>query len=432
MENGENPMEILNAVIARNPAKLGEVAISFIRLLRRPVGLLAMTALPFFPSLAQARVETGLDVLADSNFKTLKGRKVALITNHTGRDVVGDSTVDLLRKSKNVTLVAILSPEHGFRGDAEHGVSVGNSTDPVSGLPVYGLYGETYRPTDEMLAGADTIVFDIQDIGTRFYTYITTMGMALEEAAKRKIRFVVLDRPNPVRGDITEGDVLDPDVKRMTGYFEIPVRHALTVGEIAKWMNKTRKLGAELEIVKMKNWKRDQWYSETGLPFVPPSPNIPSETSALLYTGIGCFEATGLSVGRGTATPFELFGAPWVDGRALAAHLRQQGFKGVVFEPTEFTPTKDVFKGQKCRGVRLIVTDRNEIRPFEIFVTAFLFLHAANADALKPVWEEVRVVTGSNRLKEAATGGWQLEDLLAYYRDRAAEFAKAMVPFRLY
>ncbi len=384
------------------------------------------------PALAQARVETGLDTLVRSHFKALQGRHVAVITNHTGVDVNGDSVVDLLRREKSITVTAILSPEHGFRGDIADGVKIVNSSDAKSGLPIFGLYGDTYRPTDLMLQGADTIVFDIQDIGTRFYTFITTMGMAMEEAAQRKLKFVVLDRPNPVRGDIVEGDVLDSDVRRMTGYFEIPVRHGLTVGEIARWMNKTRKLGADLEVVKLNNWKRSDWYTESGLPFIPPSPNIPTPNTALLYPGIGCFEATALSVGRGTPTPFEIFGAPWINATALASYLREQDFKGVVFEPVTFVPTKDSYQGETCHGVRLIVTNRNEFRPFDVFVTAFLYLDKENHEKLKPVWEEIRVVTGSNRLKEAASGNWRLDDLLAYYHDRSAEFSKSVAPFRLY
>jgi uncharacterized protein YbbC (DUF1343 family) len=381
---------------------------------------------------AQARVQLGAEMLEKSGFKPIKGRSVAVITNHTGRLSDGRSVVDLLHRAPGVKVVAILSPEHGFRGDAEHGARVSDSTDPVTGLPVHSLYGDTTRPTDAMLAGADTIVFDMQDIGTRFYTYITTMGQAMEEAAKRKMRFVVLDRPNPIRGDIIEGDLLDDDIHRMTGYFAIPVRHGFTVGELALWMNETRKLGADLEIVKMKNWKRGMWFNETGLAFTPPSPNIRSMTAALLYSGLGCFEATNMAVGRGTATPFEVFGAPWLNGKAVAAYLRERNFPGAIFEAAEFTPTKDIYAGQKCQGVRVIVTDRNTISPLEIFVTAFLYISDNQKEDFVPVWEEVRVVTGSNRLREAAAGGWILEDLIAYYRDRAAEFARSVAPFLLY
>jgi uncharacterized protein YbbC (DUF1343 family) len=383
-------------------------------------------------SVAQARVQLGADVLEKSGFKILQGRKAVVITNQTGQTADGRSVVDLLFHAPGVKLIGILSPEHGFRGDAEAGAKVADTVDKDTGLPIYSLYGETTRPTDKMLAGADTIVFDMQDIGTRFYTYITTMGQALEEASARKMKFVVLDRPNPIRGDIIEGDILDADIKRMTGYFQIPVRHGFTIGELALWMNRTKNLKADLEVVRMKNWKRSMWFNETGLDFVPPSPNIPRVTTALLYSGIGCFEATNVSVGRGTDTPFEIIGAPWMNGKSLAAYLREKNFPGAIFEATEFTPAKDEYAGKVCEGVRIIVTDRNTISPFEIFFTAFLYLEENQREAFKPVWEEVRVVTGSNRLKEASEGGWRLEDLLAYYRDRAAEFAHSVAPYLLY
>ncbi|MBV9080780.1 MAG: DUF1343 domain-containing protein, partial [Elusimicrobia bacterium] len=255
---------------------------------------------------------------------------------------------------------------------------------------------------------------------------------ALEEAAKRKMRFVVLDRPNPIRGDVVEGDLLDPDIKRMTGYFLIPVRHGFTVGELAHWMNENQHLGADLTIVRMRGWHRNEWYDATGLPFVPPSPNIPDPTAALLYSGIGCFEATNMAVGRGTGEPFRLFGAPWLDASGLTAYLRQLNLKGILFETTDFVPAKDIYAGQTCHGVRMIVTDRNAVSPFEIFVASFLWIVRAQPKEFRPVWEEVRVVTGSERLHEAADGGWRLDDLLAYYRQRAEEFKRAAAPFHLY
>lgn len=396
-----------------------------------PRWLAAVAFLLIFPLSAHARVLPGADVLEKSGFKALRGRTCVLITNQTGRTADGDSIVDLIDHAPHVKLIGILTPEHGFRGESADGVEVQDSTDPATGLPIYSLYGKTTRPTERMLKGANTVVFDIQDIGTRFYTFITTMGQAMEEAANRHMKFVVLDRPNPIRGDIVEGDLLDPDIHRMTGYFQIPVRHGFTIGELANWWNKSRNLKLDLEVIRMKNWKRDMWYNQCGLPFVPPSPNIPNDTAALLYSGIGCFEATNVAVGRGTDTPFELFGAPWMNGKALASYLRERNFPGALFEATEFTPTKDVYAGQVCEGVHIIVTDRNKISPLEIFVTAFLWLDDHQPD-FKPVWDEVRVVTGSDRLKEAADGGWRLEDLIAYYRDRAAEFAHAVAPYLLY
>jgi len=383
-------------------------------------------------SFAFAQVSLGIDELQKSGFEELRGRSVALITNQTGLDRDGDSTVDILLAAPNVKLVCVLTPEHGFRGVAEHGQSVLDWVDPKTHLPIYSLYGATTRPTAAMLKGVNTVVFDIQDIGTRFYTYIATMGMALEEAAHRKLRFVVLDRPNPIRGDIIEGDILDPDIKRMTGYFQVPTRHGLTVGELAEWMNQTENLNADLHVVPMKRWDRDQWFDQTGLDFTSPSPNIRSINEALLYAGIGCFEATNVAVGRGTATPFEIFGAPWIKGKALCAHLRDQNFPGVLFEPVDFTPEKEVYAGQVCHGVRMIVTDRAHLEPFHIFVRAFLFLHESYPKEFKPEWEEVRVVTGSNKLRDAAEGRLSLEQLFEAYNSALANFREQITPFFLY
>ncbi len=400
---------------------------------RRIASFLIMLALSLLnSSISIAQVTLGIDALEEGNYAELQGRRVALITNQTGQDRDGDMTVDLLSHAPRVKLMCILSPEHGFRGVAEHGQTVEDEIDPQTGVKIYSLYGATSRPTDKMLKGVDTIVFDIQDIGTRFYTYITTMGMAIEEAGKRHIRFIVLDRPNPIRGDMIEGDVLDSDIKRMTGYYEIPTRHGLTVGEIALWMNDTRKLGANVRVIKMKKWTRSQWYDQTGLKFIPPSPNIPSLAAALLYSGVGCFEATNVAVGRGTDTPFEVLGAPWMNGNALSAYLRGLDFPGLLFEPVEFTPEKDIYKGERCEGVRMILTDRNKVQPYKLFVRVFLYLHVNYPKDFKPEWEEVRVVSGSNKLREAAEGRISAEEFFAYIEQTLARFREQISRYYLY
>ena len=384
------------------------------------------------PMVGFSQVSLGVDELRKSGFEELRGRSVALVTNHTGVDRNGDSTIDILLAAPKVKLVCVLTPEHGFRGAAEHGQAVIDWIDPKTKLPIYSLYGANTRPNAKMLTGVNTVVFDIQDIGTRFYTYITTMAMAMEEAAKRKLRFVVLDRPNPVRGDIVDGDILDPDIQRMTGYFQIPTRHGLTVGELATWFNQTRTPRADLVVVPMKRWARSDWFDQTGLDFIPPSPNIRTVNQALLYTGIGNFEATNVAVGRGTDAPFEMFGAPWIKAKALCAALRDKNMPGVLFEPVEFTPEKDVYAGEVCHGVRMIVTDRDNIRPFRLFVWAFLYLHETYPKDFKPEWEEVRVVTGSNKLRDAAEGRITSEELLAAYDAALAVFQKQIESFYLY
>lgn len=397
---------------------------------RAPLILLAL----FLSAPVLARVKLGIDVLSEEEFIPLKGNRVALITNHTGVDGKGRSTAELLKKAeeKGVHLICILTPEHGFTGKAEHGTAVDDSTDSLTGVPIYSLYGATSRPTDQMLKNVDTIVFDIQDIGTRFYTYITTMGMALEEAGKRKIRFMVLDRPNPIGGEIMEGDILDADIRRMTGYFEIPTRHAFTVGELANWINKTRQLAARVEVIKVEYWTRDLWFDQTGHRFNPTSPNIPTLTSAFLYSGIGAFEATNVSVGRGTQTPFELFGAPWINGAALADHLRMKNLPGVLVESVKFVPTKELYEGEACEGVKITVTDRNKARPFSVFIEAFFYFHETYPEKFKPEWEEVRVVTGSQELKNAIDQKEEPDALLKRYEEKRKLFFDGARAFYLY
>jgi uncharacterized protein YbbC (DUF1343 family) len=371
----------------------------------------------------------GIDNLQRNDFEVLKGRHVALITNQTGADASGDKTADILLDTKKLTLVCIMTPEHGFLGTAGHGESVSDTS--YRGVPVYSLYGKTNRPTDAMLKGVNTVVFDIQDVGSRFYTYITTMGMAMEEAAKHRLKFVVLDRPNPIRGDIREGDVLDAGTKRMTGYFPLPVRHGLTVGEIALWANATQQWHTDLSVVRLTGWKRSMWYDQTGWDFVAPSPNIRSLVAALLYPGIGCFEATNVAVGRGTDRPFESIGAPWIKANELCAVLRAKNFPGLLVEPATFTPAEDIYKGELCHGVRFIVTDRDALRPFAVFLTAFEFLITHNPE-FKPEWEEERVMTGSNLLRDAAEKRVPWENLPALYKQSLDRFEDAIRPYLLY
>jgi len=321
------------------------------------------------PLHTRAHVETasvlnGIDVLRRDGFRLLEGRRVGVITNHTGRARDGTSTIDLLARAPKVTLVALFSPEHGLRGQADG--PVGDAVDEKTGLPIYSLYGPRRRPTAEMLRDLDTLVFDIQDIGARFYTYITTMGYAMEEAAARGIRFVVLDRPNPINGQDVEGPVADPDALSFTAYHPIPIRHGMTVGELALLFNAERKIGADLHVVRMEGWKREYWFDQTGQEWVNPSPNMRSLTAATLYPGIALLETTNVSVGRGTDRPFELLGAPWMDGRRVAEELNRRGIPGVRFIPIRFTPQASTFAGEECGGVAIVVTERAAVRPVRL------------------------------------------------------------------
>lgn len=310
-------------------------------------------------------VLTGVDVLERDGFKQLAGRKVGLITNQTGVNRKGVSTIDLLAKAEGVSLVALFSPEHGLEGKLDV-AKIADARDETRNVPIYSLYGESRSPSDESLKGIDTLVFDIQDIGTRFYTYPSTMGNAMKAAAKHKLRFVVLDRPNPINGVDVEGPLLDAGRESFVGYHPLPVRHGMTIGELARMFNDEQQIGAELAVVPMEGWRRGDYYDATGLLWVNPSPNMRSLNAALLYPGIGLLETTNLSVGRGTDTPFELIGAPWLDGQQLAAELNRAALPGVRFVPTTFSPSASKFKDERCGGLQIVVTQRENLQPVRI------------------------------------------------------------------
>ncbi len=312
-----------------------------------------------------AVVLNGIDVLEKENFKSLEGMKIGLVTNQTGRNLQGKSTIDVLFEARNLKLVAIFSPEHGIRGDLDQ-EKIPDTIDEKTGLPIYSLYGETRRPKQEQLKDLDAIVFDIQDIGTRFYTYISTLLYVMEEAAKVGKMVFVLDRPNPINGLDVEGPVADADDLSFVAPHTLPIRHGMTVGEIAQMFNAERKIGARLQVIKMQGWTRSMWFDETSQTWINPSPNMRSLTQATLYPGVGLLETTNLSVGRGTDSPFEIIGAPWIDARRLALYLNQRNLPGVRFIPIQFTPRSSVFRDQKCNGVRIIITNRNLFRPVRL------------------------------------------------------------------
>jgi uncharacterized protein YbbC (DUF1343 family)/CubicO group peptidase (beta-lactamase class C family) len=353
------------------------------------------------PQPAVQPVLNGIDVLRAENFKLLQGRRVGLVTNHTGRAVTGEPTIDLLAKAPGMKLVALFSPEHGIRGTVDDAVS--SSKDEKTGLPIHSLYGETTRPTEQMLEGIDTMVFDVADVGVRFYTYETTLAYVMEEAAKRKIKVVVLDRVNPIDGFTIEGPTLDKSLLGFVGYFPMPVRHGMTMGELAQLFNAENKIGADLTVVKLKNWSREQWLDETGVPWVNPSPNMRNLNEATLYPGVCLLEAANISVGRGTDTPFEHFGAPWMDGRKLAAALNARRIPGVRFYPTSFTPTDAKFKGEACSGVFMVVTDRRALKPVTMGVEILSAIQKQHG-AVFDVDKNLRLI-GSPRVLERIKAG---------------------------
>jgi uncharacterized protein YbbC (DUF1343 family)/CubicO group peptidase (beta-lactamase class C family) len=325
------------------------------------------------PAIADANVLTGIDVLERDGFKQLAGLRIGLVTNQTGRDRSGRSTIDVLFKAPGVKLAALFSPEHGIRGIADEKVS--DTKDEQTGLPIYSLYGETRRPKPEQLKDLDALVYDIQDVGARFYTYITTLGYVLEEAAKAKLPVFVLDRPNPINGVDIEGPIADLDKLSFIAYHRIPVRHGMTVGELARLYNEERKIDADLRVIKMENWRRAMWFDSTGLTWINPSPNMRSLVEASLYPGIGLLEATNLSVGRGTDTPFEVIGAPWLDGAKLATYLNARKIPGVRFVPARFTPKSSVFKNEECSGINIVIVDRSQFQSVPTGIEIAVALH---------------------------------------------------------
>jgi uncharacterized protein YbbC (DUF1343 family) len=319
------------------------------------------------------RVQAGIDVLEAEKFVPLRGKHVGLITNHTGVDFQGRPTIDLLAHAPGVQLVALFSPEHGIAGHSDE--KVASTKDASTGLPIFSLYGDHLRPTDAMLEGIDALVFDVQDAGVRFYTYTSTMAYCMEEAAKRNIAFFVLDRPNPLNGEIVEGPMLDAEKTSFVAYYPLPVRYALTIGELAQFLNTENHINAQLHVVPMKSWHRNYFYESTGTRWIPPSPNLRTLKGAILYPGLEILQNAGVSVGRGTEAPFEEFGAPWIDGDEVAQALNAKNLPGVHFVNKPFIPVSGLYSGQHCGGVSVRVTDRAAARSMRIGLEIAAVLH---------------------------------------------------------
>jgi uncharacterized protein YbbC (DUF1343 family)/CubicO group peptidase (beta-lactamase class C family) len=395
----------------------------------RPSDRKAPALAPADRALESSAVLTGIDVLERDKFSVLAGRRVGLITNQTGINRLGKSTVDLLANAPGVTLVALFSPEHGLEGKLDV-AKIADGRDEKLNLPVYSLYGQNRQPTQESLAGIDTLVFDIQDIGTRFYTYPSTMGNALRSAAEHKLRFVVLDRPNPINGIDVAGPVLDAGKESFVGYHRLPVRHGMTVGELARIFNEELKIGADLTVIAMEGWRRGDFFDATGLLWVNPSPNMRNLNQALLYPGIGLLEMTNLSVGRGTDTPFEIIGAPWLDGRKLAEALNRAPLGGVRFVPTNFTPAGSKFKDERCGGAQMIIADRSALQPVRLG-----FEIARQLALLFPREWDSRLydrLLSSAAVFQAVTSGKTIAEIEALYQSDLEEFLKRREQFLIY
>jgi uncharacterized protein YbbC (DUF1343 family) len=383
-------------------------------------------------------VKTGIDVLEETKFAALhptRGgapRSIGLLTNQTGIDSEGRRTIDVLANVPGISLDAIFSPEHGVTGTLDT-TDVRNAKDAATGVEVYSVYGGSdaaRRPPIEVLKRLDAVVIDLADAGVRFYTYEATMGYFLEAAAKAGIEVVVLDRPNPITGSFVQGPMSDEGLERFTNYFPEPVRHGMTLGELAKMVNAERHIGAQLEVVAMEGWQPGDWFDSTGLQWVNTSPNLRSVTEATLYPGVGMIEGTNVSVGRGTDTPFEVVGAPWIKGRELAAYLNGRSIQSVRFVPIVFTPSSSNFAGERCEGVNLIVLDRNTLDSPELGVELASALHKLYPNDFK--LERMMDLLVNQAVFEAIGGGEDPRRIAEDGQERLEGFVRLREKYRLY
>lgn len=372
-------------------------------------------------------VQNGIDSLLQQGCKPLSGLRVGVITNHTGLTRDGKPTWRVLLDS-GVGVTALFSPEHGFAGIVDEPVK--DARHPETGLPIYSLYGEHKAPTAEMLRGVDALVFDIQDIGCRFYTYISTMGLAMEATAQYGVRMIVLDRVNPINGTAVEGSLTDPDKRSFVAYHSIPLRHGMTVGELAKLFVVERAQRCDLQVVFCSGWRREMWYDQTGLRWVNPSPNMRSLTAATLYPGVGMLEFTNVSVGRGTDAPFELFGAPWLNADALAQHLLKRNLPGFACMPVQFTPNASKFANEVCSGLRFTVVDRKRFQPVRLGVEIACALRRLHPRE----WEHERLMTllTDSKSYEMIVRGADADEVWGYMQRHVSAFRRKRTRYLLY
>ena len=387
-------------------------------------------------SVRNGSVLTGIDVLEAHNFEQIRGgsvkRKIGLLTNQTGVDSQGRRTIDVLSQAPVISLEAIFSPEHGVTGTLDT-TDISNTKDAATGIPVYSVYGATdsaRRPSPDVVKTLDALVVDLQDGGVRFYTYETTLGYFLEAAARTGIDIIVLDRPNPITGSFVQGPISDPGHESFTNYSPLPVRHGMTIGELAKMFNEERGLHARLEVVPMEGWMRGDWYDSTGLPWVNPSPNLRSLAEATLYPGVALVEGTNVSVGRGTDTPFEVLGAPWINGRQLAQYLNQREISGVRFVPVSFAPDASNYSGQKCEGVNIFLLDRNALDAPELGLELAAALHALYPEQFH--LNRMANILANSAAFDALSKGEDPRRIAADWREALEEFQQLRQKYFLY
>ena len=380
-------------------------------------------------------VKPGLAVLLEDRLGLIEGKPVGLISNSTGVNGGLEDNISLFCRHPNVHLKAIFAPEHGLWGAVQDAVSVSSFQYEGISIPVYSLYGDVRKPTPEMLDGVDVLVFDIQDVGARFYTFISTMAMAMEACAERGLSFIVLDRPNPIGGLAVEGNVLEPEFRSFVGYLPIPVRHGMTIGELSLFFNDQLQIGTRLDVVGMAGWRRDMWFDDTGLQWVMPSPNMPTLTTATVYPGTCLFEGTNVSEGRGTTRPFELIGAPWIDAPGLADELNQLALAGVKFRPVCFIPTFAKYKGQRCGGVQVHVVDRKAFAPVRTGLSM--------ADVIRRIYQAefqwhgadrpfFDLLMGTDKVRKQLSSGKSADSIIGSWEDELMRFAESRRDCLLY
>ena len=397
---------------------------------------IAILALPTsactVPLHAQGRVRLGIEVLLTDSAHLVRGKRVGLITNHSGITPDGRSSIDLLHRARDVRLTALFAPEHGIRGQAAAGERIATTVDSATGVPVYSLYGETRVPTADMLKDVDVLLYDIQDVGARVYTYVWTMTLAAEAAKKAGKRFIVLDRPNPIRADVIEGGILEPRYKSFTGLHPVALRYGLTPGEMVRYLIGAGLIQSDARVVPMQNYRLSMWWDETGLEWRNPSPNIRDLDAALLYPGTVFFEATNVNEGRGTDAPFKLIGAPWLAAGAIARELNAKRLPGVRFDSTSRTierPAK--FGGQTIPMLQVTVTDRNAVRPVDVGAHMLRAIYARHSAQFR--WRETGIerLSGSAALRHAVESG-AVDSLLARWETESGRFRQQVAPYRLY
>lgn len=405
--------------------------------------LIIILAVTLLSAQQKSAVKTGADLLFERHASLIKGKRVGLITNHTALLSNGMHLADALKKEPNVTLTVLFGPEHGIRGDAPDGRTIHDTLDASTGVPVYSLYGKINKPTPEMLKDVDVLIFDIQDVGARFYTFISTMFLGMEAAAEQKIPYLVLDRPNPITGTRIEGPLRVDSLKTFVGWVPIPTAHGMTVGELATMANNERWLKdgitAALTVVKMEGWKRSQWYEQTGLEWIKPSPNMISVNTAVVYPGMCIVEGLNVSEGRGTMMPFEQIGAPWIDGAMLAKELNARKLPGVRFEPVQFTPVEipgtasnPKYKGRSCGGVRLTVTDRGSFASVRTGLSVVHAIRMLHRDSLTFRERGFDRLAGTPVIREMLLRGASVNEIEQHWEKELAAFRERRIASLLY